>query len=672
MQNDILAEVAFASQYAKEKNGKRETWVDAVDRVIDMHKSHFEYHYPRIEKEIEEVFELVKQKRVFCSQRAMQFGGAPILKNNMRIYNCTFSYIDRPRFFSECFFLLLSGSGTGFSIRRKHVNQIDALIPPNKWKTRQERIHYISDTIEGWSNAVLSLIESYVFSCYYDTWHDKEPIFDYSKVRPKGAPISSGGKSPGPEVLETALEKIRNRLREVTQRANRKLTPLDCFDITMYLSEAVLSGGVRRSASIALFDKDDEEMIKCKHGSSWFVDNLQRGYANISAAIKLDGTETEEEVNQILQYARSYGEPGVAFFESDEFGTNPCAEIGLLPVVVKDYLGEIVEEVSLEMLERKSEYEKHGFTFHTGWQACNLTEINMLKNDTPEKFFEACKAASIIGTMQAHYNNVAYLQPTSHYILANESLIGVSLTGMCSNPLSFDPETLREGARIVNEENQKFAKKLLLKSASRTTCIKPSGNTSTIAGCSSGIHPYHAPRYIRRIRMNKENVIWQELLKKVPDACEDDVFNESTGVVAFACKAPFGSLTKDQDNAINHLKRVKVVYDNWIKPGSQQSRVEGLTHNVSNTCTVKENEWDDVSKFIFYNRYSLRGVAVLADTGDKDYKQAPFEAVIEGTESEELYNRLIELDYSIVDLTITGEGENPTLSPACSSGTCDI
>ena len=672
MQNEILADVAFASQYAKEKDGKRENWVQAVDRVIDMHKSHFKYHYPEIERDIERTFDLVKQKRVFCSQRAMQFGGDAILKNNMRIYNCTFSYIDRPRFFAECFFLLLSGSGTGFSIRRKHVNQIDALISPEKWENRSVKIHYVSDTIEGWSNAVLALIESYVFSNYYDTWHDKEVVFDYSKVRAKGAPISSGGKSPGPDVLRTAIEKIRAHLRKVTQTKTRKLTPLDCFDITMYLSEAVLSGGVRRSASIALFDKDDQDMISCKHSENWFIEDLQRGYANISAAIKLDGTETEEEVSQILHYARSYGEPGVAFFKSDDFGTNPCAEIGLFPVVVKDYLGEIVENVSLEMLERKEEYEKHGFTFHSGWQACNLTEINMLKNKTHVEFFEACRAASIIGTIQAHYNNVAYLQPTSHYILANESLIGVSLTGMCSNPLSFDPQTLREGARIVNEENKRFSKKLLLKSASRTTCIKPSGNTSTIAGCSSGIHPYHSSRYIRRIRMNKENVIWKELLKKVPDACENDIFNESTGVVSFACEAPAGALTKDQDTALNHLNRVKIVYENWIKPGSQYSRVEGLTHNVSNTCTVKESEWNDVSKFIFDNRHSLRGVAVLADTGDKDYKQAPFEAVVEGTESEKIYNKLIKLDYSTVDLTITGEGEDVSLDVACSSGSCSI
>ena len=670
MQNDILADIAFASQYAKENNGKRENWEQAVDRVVKMHKRKFEFHYPNLNSDIDYMFKFVKEKRVFASQRSMQFGGDPILKKNMRIYNCTFSFCDRTKFFAECFYLLLCGSGTGFSIRKQHVDQIDILIAPAKWESRESRYHLIPDTIEGWSNAVWILIESYVLSSYYDLWHDKEVEFDYSLIRPKGAPISSGGKSPGAEPLRVALEKIRNRLRKVTQTETRKLTPLDCFDIAMYLSEAVLSGGVRRSASIALFDKDDESMMKCKHDDLWFKTDFQRAFANISAAIKLDGTETEAEVEQLINFARSFGEPGVTFFKSNQFGTNPCAEIGLMPLLIKDSVGEIVENITLNMLENREAFEQKGYMYETGWQACNLTEINMLENQTKEQFFEACRVAAMIGTLQAAYTSVGYLDSSTHYILSNEALIGVSLTGMCSNSFAFDEDVLRKGAKIVNHTNKSFSKKLKIKSASRTTCIKPSGNTSTIAGCSPGIHPYHSSKYIRRIRMNKQNVIWKELLKKVPFACEDDQFNAETGVVSFACSAPEGALTKENDSAIEHLKRVQLVYKNWVEVGSSETRVEGLTHSVSNTCTVKDDEWNDVSRFIWNNREELKGVALLGYTGDKVYKQAPYEKV--DSDNEQFYNDLLKLDYSKVDLSIVGDGENPTLDPACSSGTCEI
>lgn len=670
MQNDILADIAFASQYAKENNGKRENWEEAVDRVVKMHKRKFEFHYPNLNSDIDYMFKFVKEKRVFASQRSMQFGGDPILKKNMRIYNCTFSFCDRTKFFAECFYLLLCGSGTGFSIRKQHVDQIDILIAPAKWESRESRYHLIPDTIEGWSNAVWILIESYVLSSYYDLWHDKEVEFDYSLIRPKGAPISSGGKSPGAEPLRVALEKIRNRLRKVTQTETRKLTPLDCFDIAMYLSEAVLSGGVRRSASIALFDKDDESMMKCKHDDLWFKTDFQRAFANISAAIKLDGTENEAEVEQLINFARSFGEPGVTFFKSNQFGTNPCAEIGLMPLLIKDNVGEIVENITLNMLENREAFEQKGYMYETGWQACNLTEINMLENQTKEQFFEACRVAAMVGTLQAAYTSVGYLDSSTHYILSNEALIGVSLTGMCSNSFAFDEDVLRKGAKIVNHTNKSFSKKLKIKSASRTTCIKPSGNTSTIAGCSPGIHPYHSNKYIRRIRMNKQNVIWKELLKKVPFACEDDQFNAETGVVSFACSAPEGALTKENDSAIEHLKRVQLVYKNWVEVGSSETRVEGLTHSVSNTCTVKDDQWNLVSSFIWNNREELKGVALLGYTGDKVYKQAPYEKV--DSDNEQFYNDLLKLDYSKVDLSIIGDGENPTLDPACSSGTCEI
>jgi ribonucleoside-triphosphate reductase (thioredoxin) len=669
MQNKILGRVSFAAQYAKETKGGRESWVQAVDRVKAMHMHKFKHDEEAMEA-IEWAFNFVYEKKVFASQRSMQFGGRAIIRNNMRIYNCTYSACNRIRFFAEAFWLLLSGCGTGFSVRKIHIKQLPLLISENTLNKRLSTLYIIPDNIEGWANAVNALIESYCLSSYYDNTQDKEISFDYSKLRAKGAKISSGGRSPGYKPLELALEKIRARLKMMVKR-DRKFKSIDCFDITMFLSEAVLSGGVRRSASIAIFDNDDREMINAKQGE-WWKDEPQRAYANISAGIKADGTEDEDTTKGILNSAKQWGEPGIAFFKSNHHGTNPCAEIGLLGTCIKDGLGNAIDYITIDMLENMEHYQKSkGYTYYEGWQACNLTEINMAKNHTKDEFLDACKAASIIGTLQASYNDTGYLNYTSHRILALESLIGVSLTGMCENKLSFDAQTLQDGAAMVNAMNAKYCDEFRVNRASRTTCIKPSGNTSTIAGgISAGIHPHHAKHYIRRMRLSKVNPIWNELFIKVPAACVD--LDENTGIVQFACSAPEGAITREDDTALEHLERVKLVYENWIKPGSAHSRVEGLTHNVSNTCTIKPNEWSNVAQYIWDNRESLRGVALLSYVGDHMYDMAPYQTVIAGTDSAELWLDLSLIDWSKVDLNKRGEGESPVLEPACSSGKCEI
>ena len=666
MQNKILGDVSFAAQYAKSTKEGRESWEDAVNRVEHMHLK--KYNKYKIDDEIKWAFNLVKQKRVFPSQRSIQFGGRAIELNNMRMFNCTFSPCDRTRFFSEAFWLLLSGCGTGFSIRKRHVNKLPKLINPDHWKLRPERVHIIPDSIEGWSNAAWMLIESYCRGSYYNIEHDKELIFDYDNIRIKGSKISSGGLAPGHKPLKIALDKIRTHLRSMTE-GTRRFKPIDCLDIAMYLSEAVLSGGVRRSASIAIFDQDDYEMMTAKQGD-WWRDNPQRAYANISASIKLDGNEEKQVIDEIINNAREWGEPGVAFFKSNQHGTNPCAEIGLMGCHIKNQYGQTPDEITLEILDLCDDVEiNRAYSFRSGWQGCNLTEINMSKNKTHAEFLESCKAAAFIGTLQAGYTNEGYLGAASGHIMKYEALIGVSLTGMCENELSFNPKVLREGSKLIEDENKRVSDLIYIAWASRTTCIKPSGNTSTVAGgISAGIHPHHAKRYIRRMRLSKINPIWKELSHKVPAACES--LDDSTGVVSFACSAPKGSLTREDDTALKHLERVKLVYENWVAPGSKNSRVKGLTHNVSNTCTVKDNEWDDVASFIYDNRESLRGVALLGYVADHKYKMAPYQTVIEGTESETVWDDLLKVDWSLVDLNISGDGEDPVLDPACSGGEC--
>ena len=666
-QNELLGEVAFTAQYARETEaGGRETWEQAVDRVQAMHTRRF----PALEREIAEAFSFVRSKEVFPSQRSMQFGGAAIERNNMRIYNCTFSVCDRRRFFSEAFWLLLSGCGTGFSVRKTHIKQLPRLLTQKELQARRPHKYVVQDSIEGWAFAADKLMEQYLHHGYYADYHNL--AFDFSRIRAKGAPISSGGRAPGAEPLKVALQKIDHLLRSLIEGGVSRLRSIDCFDIVMYLSEAVLSGGVRRSASIAIFDEDDDLMMRSKTGD-WWKDNPQRAYANISAGVITDGSESRQTVEQVVEMAKQWGEPGVAFFPAEDMGTNPCAEIGLYPYRIT-HRGVTLTHPTLSMIRNRETYHnQRGYHYDAGWAVCNLTEINAAKIKTAERFFEACRAASFIGTLQASYTNVGYLSSITQEIIQSEALLGVSITGMCETPeLMFNAETLEEGARIAVVENINAAKLLGIKSASRVTTVKPSGNTSTIAGAvSAGVHTAHAKRFIRRMRIAKVNPVWEELMAKVPDACLS--LDEHTGVVAFACQASEGSITRETDSALAHLERVSLVYKHWVAPGSKQSRVEGLTHNVSNTCTVKQDEWEAVAEYLWTNRAHLRGVALLGYFGDHLYDNAPYQTVVEGEPVEKEWQRLASIDWSQVNLAgVAGPTENPTLDAACAGGTCLI
>ncbi len=671
-QNGLLGEVAFVAQYARETNaGGRETWDQAVQRVEDMHRRRF----PSIAEQIKLAFDFVRRKEVFPSQRSMQFGGAAIERNNMRIYNCTFSPCDRLRFFSEAFWLLLSGCGTGFSVRQTHIKQLPRLLTPREMAAREPRVVRVEDSIEGWARAAQMLIENYHHRGYYERYY--QISFDFSLIREKGAPISSGGRAPGADPLKVALERIDALLRSrIVTAGLSRLRSIDCFDIVMFLSEAVLSGGVRRSASIAIFDENDELMLKAKTGD-WWQDNPQRAYANISAGVVLDGDESRATVEKIVDMAKQWGEPGVAFFPSEDMGTNPCAEIGLYPYLVErpdPRMGRIrVEHPNLSVTRGRERLTQERWSFASGWAVCNLTEINGARITSADHFIEAAKAATFIGTLQASYTEVGYLTETTKQIIEGEALLGVSITGMCETPsLLFAPALLEAGARAAIIENLRVAELIGIKRASRVTTVKPSGNTSTIAGgVSAGVHTAHAQRFIRRMRLAKVNPVWQQLRDKVPGACVD--LDEHTGVVAFACAASEGALTRETDSARAHLDRVSLVYKHWVAPGSAESRVEGLTHNVSNTCTVRADEWQEVADYLWEHRHHLRGVALLGYFGDHLYDQAPYQTVVGGEASEKEWERLAALDWgdaAVALHAVKGSADLPTLDPACAGGTC--
>ena len=660
MQNDILGKVAFASQYAKPKGDGRETWEDAIERVSKMHQK----KYPNQTEEIKWAFSLVKNKRVVPSQRSTQFGGEAIEKRNMRIYNCTYSPVDRPRFFSEMLWLLLCGCGTGFSVRKTDIMKLPKIISKKAYTNRRLMKYVVQDSIEGWAEALQALLDSYFFTDYFDHAFDYELDFDFSQIRDKGEPISSGGIAPGPEPLKTCLINIKKILHS---RFSNRLRSIDVFDICMELSAAVLSGGIRRSASICLFDNDDNLMLKAKTGDWWkYAPN--RAYANISATIPTDGSETRSMIKRVVKLNQAWGEPGLYFTDSPDFGTNPCCEIGLYPYFVQSAFGTHQKSLPLSITRNRRRLEDGGWVWRSGWAVCNLTEINMEKNRTRGEFLEACRAAAFIGTLQAGYTDTGYLGKVSKVIIEQEALIGVSLTGMYSNPLSFDHSLLMEGALIVVETNERTSKEIGINSASRSTCIKPSGNTSTVLGTSSGIHPFHSDRYIRTIRLSKINPIWKLIKEKLPEAIID--LEGNTGIVQFACKSK--GLNRDHLTAINFLENVAIVQASWVAFGSEDSRVEGLSHNVSNTCTVKEDEWETVTDWLWKNRRAVRGVALLSDYGDTVYKNAPFQTVRSGTKEEDEWERLSRLDWAKVDLSSVGGGNDSHLTGGCDGLKCEL
>jgi ribonucleoside-diphosphate reductase alpha chain len=665
MQNDIISKFVFALNYAHQKSdGTRETWLDAVERVEAMHLKKFSRF--DMEDDIKQAFDMVKQKKVFPSQRSIQFGGRAIEKKNMRMFNCTFSYCDRIKFFAEAFYLLLCGSGVGFSVRRRHVERLPGLVRFDDWQSRPKKTYVIADNIEGWSNAVLHLLTSYFKANFYDMNHLYEYEFDYSLIRKKGAPISSGiGKAPGPEPLRIAIENIRKLLRKATLE-KRYLSSVDCYDIVMYLSESVLSGGVRRSAAIVLFDDDDREMMESKSLAN-IADNRQRYYANISSSIVLDGNESEDNFNHIFENIKDNGgEPGVFFVKSRDHGTNPCAEIGLMSYSITDCYGRPVDNVTIKMLENMNDsYNK--YNYRSGWSACNLSEINVANINDSFEFLKACRAAALIGTLQAAYTDVQYVGLTTKKILEYEALLGVSMTGMCSKPdIAFNEKLLRAGVEVIKNENKSIAERIGINAASRLTCIKPSGTASIIAGgVSSGIHAYHASKYIRRVTTLRTNDLYMQIKKHIPAACEEPEYSDDVAYVSFALGAPDNAITRQSDTAIDHLTRVKKIIDSWVFPGSENSRVEGLKHNVSNTCTIKEHEWPDVKDYVWKNREYIRGAAFMKEFAE----EFPYLVLTTVDNDERLarWNELNNLDWSLIDFEAGGLIQ---IDSACSSAKC--
>lgn len=603
-----MQEYTYFSKYARYNKAKhrRETWPEAVERVMGMHARKF----PQLAKEIELVTEAIKQKRVLGSQRALQFGGKPIEDKNARMYNCIASYCDRIKFFQECFWLLLCGCGTGFSVQKHHIAKLPDFAADIH--SKGQKTYEIPDTIEGWADALGVLLATYMPHPEFADWAGYEVVFDYSQIRAKGSILASGvGKAPGHEPLKRALEIIAGLLAD-RSKTLKKLRPIDAYDIVMHASDAVLSGGVRRSATLCMFSIDDDEMTKAKTGN-WFIDNPQRARSNNSVLLLRNETPKEKFL-EIMQSVKEFGEPGFIWADSTESLYNPCVEINLYG------------------------YDESG---NSGWQACNLCEINGRKLKTKEDFRIACEAAAILGTMQAAYTDFAYLGEVTKRIVEKEALLGVSITGMMDNPeLIFDAAVQREMAQYILDVNEQTAKKIGINPAARATCVKPAGTTSCILGTSSGIHPHHAKRYFRRIQGNALETPLQYFKDFNPMAVEKSVWsaNGTDEIITFCVEVNNGK-TKNDLSALELLQHVRLTQQNWVAAGKREgaSAQPWLQHNVSNTINVRPDEWDDVAEFIFENRNFFAGISLLPQSGDLDYPQAPFTTVYTPKEIVQMY-----------------------------------
>jgi ribonucleoside-diphosphate reductase alpha chain len=576
-----------------------------------MHQNKF----PALKDEIEEAYKLVYEKKVLPSMRSLQFAGRPVELNNSRIFNCSFLPIDDYRSFSETMFLLLSGCGVGYSVQQHHIDQLPEIKIPTKHKR-----YLIGDSIEGWADAVRMLCKAYFTG-------SPLPTFDFRDIRAKGANLLTvGGKAPGPEPLKECLFQIQKIFDR--KLSGDKLTSVEAHDIECHIADAVLSGGIRRAALIALFDVDDELMLTSKFGS-WWEENPQRGRANNSAVLLRHKIDEEEffKLWKKIELSGS-GEPGIYFSNDKDWGTNPCCEIALRP-----------------------------------YQFCNLCEVNASNVESQEDLNNRVKVAAFIGTLQASYTDFHYLRDIWKKTTEKDALLGVGMTGIGSGAVL--NLNLKESAEIAKNENARVADIIGINKAARVTTVKPSGTSSLVLGTSSGIHAWHNDYYIRRIRVGKNEAIYTYLSIHHPELVEDDFFKPTIqAVISVPQRAPENSILRTE-NVMDMLERVKKFNTQWVKKGHRKG---SNTNNVSATVSIQEHEWEKVGQWMWENKDTFNGLSVLPYFGGS-YTQAPFEDI-----TEEKFNELIQHLHGIDLSQIIEMDDNTSLMEnlACSGGSCEI
>lgn len=614
----ILSQITIFQKYAKHipHLDRRENWSDLCERNMAMHIE----KYPMLKSEIKQVYkDFVMTKKSLPSMRSMQFAGQPIDLSNNRMFNCAYVAADHPAVFSETMFLLLGGTGVGYSVQKHHIAELPVVVGP----TSKPRRFLVGDSIEGWADAIKVLVRSHFEG-------KSDPLFDFRDIRKKGAKlVTSGGKAPGPDPLRICIDHLRSILNGAV---GRKLTSLEVHDMQCRIADAVLAGGIRRAAMISLFSEDDLDMLTCKsdyNGFPWYEQNPQRGRANNSVVLKR-GTVSKEDFLALWKMTErsKSGEPGIFWTNDYNIGTNPCAEISL-----------------------------------KSCQFCNVTDVNVDNVTSQEDLNDRVKAASFLGTLQAGYTNFHYLRPIWRENTEKDALIGVGQTGVGSGKvLQYD---LVAAAEIVNAENERVAAIIGVNKAARTTTLKPAGTTSLVVGSASGIHAWHNDYYVRRMRVGKNEALYTYMNNNFPDLIEDCAFKPHLeAVMKFPQVAPVGSMIRTEP-ALQLLERVKRYNIEWVGTGYRNGANQ---HNVSCTISIKDDEWAMVGEWMWDNKDHYTGISALPyDNGT--YIQAPF---TDSTKEE--FDELIKLFHDINLDHVLEHDDNTNLSEnlACSGGTCEI
>ena len=629
---ETLSNVVVFNKYAKylPQQKRRETYNEIIVRYLQMMVD----KYPNLANDIMHYGNFIFGKRVLPSMRALQFAGPAIQKNEARIYNCCYLPIDDYRAFGEIMFLLLGGTGVGYSVQFKHIEKLPEVRKPVK-----EQKFLVGDSIEGWADAVKHMIGSYL------GYRNTKPRFDFSDIRTKGARlITAGGKAPGPDPLKKCLFELEQILER--KENGEKLSSIEVHDMVCHIADAVLAGGIRRAALISLFSADDEQMLTCKFGNWWEL-NPQRGRANNSAVLVRHRVTKEFFLDLWRKIELSYaGEPGIYFTNNPDWGTNPCCEIALRP-----------------------------------YQFCNLCEVNVSDVTSQQDLNHRVAAAAFFGTLQAGFTDFHYLRPIWKKTTEKDALIGIGMTGIASMEVfKYDLTEAANEAELVNIE---LAQTIGINRAARITCVKPSGTTSCVLGTASGIHAWHNDYYIRRMQMSKSEDLYKYLAANHPSLVKDHLLIPNSAVVEIPIKAPEGSVLRTE-TAIDTLERVKNVSMKWIKPG----HIHGdNTHNVSATISIDKNrtyeinelegegyhlvtkdEWEVVGEWMWNNKEFYNGLSVLPFDGGS-YSQAPFEDI-----TEQQYNELVG-QLTSIDLTQIIEDDDTTNlmdQAACAGGACEV
>jgi ribonucleoside-diphosphate reductase alpha chain len=672
--NGLVDYIAAAKYTQRRPDGRgRESWSEAVTRVEQMHRTHFAGRLARriagaggpadpadrawlrrrlagatIGQALADAFAAVAAKRVLPSMRSLQFGGAAILGNHARLYNCAFSPADRLGFFREYFFLLLGGTGCGFSVQRAHVGRLPPLAAAPVARRRPVARHVVVDTIEGWADALHALLRH---------------RFAGGRLKLVFAGRPAPGRARARRALQSALFAVDTLL---DRAAGRRLRPVEVYDLCMFLSRAVLAGGARRAASLCLFSPDDEEMLHAKTGR-WLELQPQRAASNLSAALLRSETRAPS-FRRLLTVQREFGEPGFYFSDSAEYGCNPCGEIGLHPVVAGPlppaerrrlracgYRGPLGRDLRL-----------------SGWQLCNLTTINAAAVRSADDFLRACVDAAVIGTLQAAYTHIPYLGPVTRYLNERDALLGVSICGVLDNPRRLlNARLLQRGARLCRTVNAWVAAALGIRPAARVTCVKPEGTAALLLGTAPGIHPHPARRYLRRVWADPDDPVCRRFAAVNPAMTEAAGAPAETGfLLVFPVAAPAGAIVRADLSAVDFLRLVRFVQRHWVRAGeAPRTRSPGLHHNVSHTCMVRAGEWDAVARYLWRHRADFSGVALLADAALRRYPNAPVQPVVSAADA----RRWSRLRYRPVDYTRAGAARGAAGgADACKSGECDF